>query len=131
MIKYSFYKLKFAICSLIIPCRAKTGYPHSNGKILFTEYPSHIEIQFQLKNWLSGSYDLYIHEYGDESFIYDSLGLQYRKHPLAKIIITTDGVYNNIINIRNLHIDEIMGRSIIMYCNTKKIAYGIIGYREK
>lgn len=123
MIKYSFYKLKFAICSF--------DYPHPNGRILFTEYPSHIEIQFQLKNWLPGSYDLYIHEYGDESIIYDSLGLQYGKHPLAKIIITADGTYNNIINIRNLRLNEIIGRSIIMYAHNKKISYGIIGYREK
>lgn len=124
MIKYNFYKLKFAICSF--------DYAHSNGNILFTQYPLYTKVQFQLKNLPQGSYGLYVHEFGDESVIYDSLGSQYIDRTLGKITINSDGKYENTINFNKLYLDKIIGRSIIMYdSNNKKITYGIIGYRGK
>ena len=123
MVKYYFYKLKFAICLL--------NYPDAKGFVLLTQYPTYIKIQFHLKNLSPGSYDCNMHEYGDESANYNNIGSHYVT--LSNIVADNKKNCTYVHYCHNLLLNQIMGRSMIIYSktdNTKKIACGIIGYRN-
>lgn len=120
MVKYYFYKLKYAVCLL--------NHPNDKGHIFLTQYVDYTKLQFHLKNLLSGAYMCQIYEYGDERANYANIGQPIGS--LHKIVLDDDGMCTYMSN--ELSVDNIMGRTIVIYSEanpTKKIACGVVGYK--
>jgi hypothetical protein len=120
---YQFYQLKPAVCCF--------KYPKDIGQMYLAQYPTHMQVRFQLNNLLPGAYTLNLHEFGDESNSFVNLGQHNPMYNLGKVIIGPSGIYNNIYDYNYpFSLDQIMGRSIVLKSDFdgKNIAYGIVGH---